>query len=90
MAQVNGLQLTALTRLRHGLQGQINYTWSHCLDEVSNGGFLQFSAGAILSPLPGELARNHGPCDYDIRQISLPNMSTSCRSKCRVTRLDMR
>jgi hypothetical protein len=67
MAQVNGLQLTALTRLRHGLQGQINYTWSHCLDEVSNGGFLQFSAGAILSPLPGELARNHGPCDYDIR-----------------------
>jgi len=63
----NGLQLTAMKRLGRGLQGQINYTWSHCLDEVSNGGFLQFSAGAILSPLPGELARNHGPCDYDIR-----------------------
>jgi hypothetical protein len=63
----HGLQLTAMKRLGHGLQGQINYTWSHCLDEVSNGGFLQFSAGAILSPLPGDLARNHGPCDYDIR-----------------------
>ncbi|HEY6305964.1 MAG TPA: carboxypeptidase regulatory-like domain-containing protein [Candidatus Angelobacter sp.] len=63
----NGLQLTAMKRLTHGLQGQVNYTWSHCLDEVSNGGFLQFSAGAILSPLPGELARNYGPCDYDIR-----------------------
>jgi len=37
------------------------------MDEVSNGGFLQFSAGGILSPLPGELARNYGPCDYDIR-----------------------
>jgi hypothetical protein len=37
------------------------------MDEVSNGGFLQFSAGGILSPLPGELARNDGPCDYDIR-----------------------
>jgi len=63
----NGLQLTAKKRLGHGLQGQINYTWSHCFDEVSNGGLLQFSAGAILSPLPNELARNYGPCDYDIR-----------------------
>jgi len=63
----NGLQLTAMTRLAHGLQGQINYAWSHCLDEVSNGGFLQFSAGGILSPLPGGLQRDYGPCDYDIR-----------------------
>ena len=37
------------------------------MDTVSNGGFLQFSAGGILSPLPGELARDYGPCDYDIR-----------------------
>jgi Carboxypeptidase regulatory-like domain len=62
----NGLQLSASKRLSHGLQGQINYTWSRCLDTVSNGGFLQFSAGGILSPLPGELARDYGPCDYDI------------------------
>src|SRR5487761_95522 len=26
-----------------------------------------FSAGAILLPLPGDLARDRGPCDYDIR-----------------------
>jgi len=63
----NGLQLTAMRRAAHGLQGQINYTFSRCMDEVSNGGFLPFSAGGILSPLPGELARNYGPCDYDIR-----------------------
>lgn len=63
----NGLQLTAMKRLGHGLQGQVNYTWSHCMDTVSNGGFLQFSAAGILSPLPGELARDYGPCDYDIR-----------------------
>jgi Carboxypeptidase regulatory-like domain len=63
----NGLQLTAMKRLGHGLQGQVNYTWSHCMDTVSNGGFLQFSAGGILSPLPGELSRDYGPCDYDIR-----------------------
>ena len=63
----SGLQLTAMKRMGHGLQGQINYTWSHCLDTVSNGGFLQFSAGGILSPLPGDLRRDYGPCDYDIR-----------------------
>jgi hypothetical protein len=63
----NGLQLTAMKRTSHGLEGQVNYTFSRCMDEVSNGGFLQFSAGGILSPLPGELARNYGPCDYDIR-----------------------
>jgi len=37
------------------------------MDTVSNGGFLQFSSGGILAPLPGELARDYGPCDYDIR-----------------------
>jgi hypothetical protein len=63
----NGLQLTGMKRLAHGLQGQFNYTLSRCMDTVSNGGFLQFSAGGILSPLPGELARDYGPCDYDIR-----------------------
>ena len=63
----SGLQLTAIKRIGHGLMGQINYTWSRCMDTVSNGGFLQFSAGGILSPLPGDLARDYGPCDYDIR-----------------------
>ncbi len=63
----NGLQTTAEKRLGHGLQAQVNYTWSHCIDEVSNGGFLPFSAGGILSPLPGDLQRDRGPCDYDVR-----------------------
>jgi hypothetical protein len=63
----DGLQLTAMKRIGHGLMGQINYTWSRCMDTVSNGGFLQFSAAGILSPLPGDLARDYGPCDYDIR-----------------------
>jgi hypothetical protein len=63
----DGLQLSAMKRMGHGLMGQINYTWSRCMDTVSNGGFLQFSAGGILSPLPGDLARDYGPCDYDIR-----------------------
>jgi len=63
----NGLQLTADKRLGHGLQVVVNYTWSHCMDTVSNGGFLPFASGAILTPLPGELGRQYGPCDYDVR-----------------------
>jgi hypothetical protein len=63
----NGLQTTAEKRLGHGLQVQVNYTWSHCIDTVSNGGFLSFSAGGILSPIPGNLQRDRGPCDYDVR-----------------------
>jgi hypothetical protein len=64
----NGLQLTVDKRLGRGIQVQANYTWSHCMDTVSNGGFLPFAAGAILSPLPGALGRQYGPCDYDVRQ----------------------
>jgi len=63
----NGLQVTAEKRVGHGLQARMNYTWSHCLDTVSNGGFLPFSAGGIISPLPGMLGRQYGNCDYDIR-----------------------
>jgi hypothetical protein len=64
----DGLQATVMKRFAKGLMGQVNYTWSRCMDTVSNGGFLQFSAGGILSPLPADLARDYGPCDYDIRQ----------------------
>ncbi|MGA2740987.1 MAG: carboxypeptidase regulatory-like domain-containing protein, partial [Bryobacteraceae bacterium] len=63
----NGLQLTAEKRLAHGLELHANYTLSHCLDTVSNGGFLSFSSAGILSPLPGELGRQYGNCDYDVR-----------------------
>jgi hypothetical protein len=64
----DALQTTAEKRLGHGLQVQANYTWSHCIDTVSNGGFLPFSSGGILSPIPGDLGRDRGPCDYDVRQ----------------------
>lgn len=64
----NGLQLTADKRMSKGLQLTMNYTWSRCMDTVSNGGFLPFAAGGILQPLPGLLGRQYGPCDYDVRQ----------------------
>ncbi|HUK32626.1 MAG TPA: carboxypeptidase-like regulatory domain-containing protein [Vicinamibacterales bacterium] len=66
-SQYNGLQLTLERRPSAGLSWIVNYTLSHAQDDVSNGGFLPFSTGAVLSPLPGELARNWGDADYDVR-----------------------
>ncbi|MGB7267159.1 MAG: TonB-dependent receptor, partial [Terracidiphilus sp.] len=63
----SGLQANVTEQL-HSLTLRANYTFSHCLDEVSNGGLLSFSSQGILSPLPGELSRQYGDCDYDVRQ----------------------
>ncbi len=62
----SGLQLSYSGQIGN-LTLRANYTFSHCLDEVSNGGLLSFSTQGILSPLPGELNRNYGDCDYDVR-----------------------
>jgi len=61
-----GLQ-TVIRKQVAGLTVQGNYTYSHCLDEISNGGLLPFSSLGIISPLPGTLRREYGNCDYDIR-----------------------
>ncbi len=63
----SGLQASVSEQL-HGLTVRGNYTFSHCLDEVSNGGLLIVFSQGILSPLPGELSREYGDCDYDVRQ----------------------
>ena len=61
-----GLQ-TAYAQQWRGLTLHANYTFSHCLDEVSNGGLLAFSTQGLMSPLPGELSRQYASCDYDVR-----------------------
>jgi hypothetical protein len=63
----SGLQ-TVYTQQWGGLTLRGNYTFSHCFDEVSNGGLLAFSTQGLESPLPGELSRQHASCDYDVRQ----------------------
>jgi hypothetical protein len=62
----NGLQ-TVYTQQWGGLTVRGNYSFSHCLDEVSNGGLLAFSTQGLESPLPGELSREYASCDYDVR-----------------------
>jgi hypothetical protein len=62
----SGLQTSASKQIG-GLTVRANYTYSHCIDEVSNGGLLPFSSLGILTPLPGSLRKEYGNCDYDVR-----------------------
>ncbi len=47
---------------------QVNYTYGHALDEVSNGGLFPFNFGSSTSPQdPGNLRGSYGPAAYDVR-----------------------
>src|SRR5260370_11460737 len=67
----DALQATGQKQISHGLTVQLNYTYSHCLDTGSNGGFFSFSAASLnsgsflLSPV--NVKRYYGNCDYDVR-----------------------
>jgi hypothetical protein len=59
---------------RHQISGwgsglvQVNYTYGHAFDEVSNGGLINFTAGSSLSPQdPSNLRGAYGPAEYDVR-----------------------
>lgn len=67
----NALQTTIQKRLSHGLQFAFNHSWSHCLDTVSNGGRFAFGVNGVtnwIHPVPGQLYRMYGNCDFDVRQ----------------------
>jgi hypothetical protein len=47
---------------------QLNYTYSHALDNDSNGGFSPFTVTAIQNPEnPFNVKQNYGDADYDVR-----------------------
>lgn len=47
---------------------QANYTYSHALDEVSNGGLGNFTYGSSQAPDDAKnLRASYGPADYDVR-----------------------
>ena len=69
VSNYNGVVLSVINRSRYLLL-QANYTYSHALDEISNGGFLPFSGAgsSILAPInPFDLSQNYGNADYDSR-----------------------
>ena len=74
VSNYHGVSVSATHRYATG-QVSANYTYSHALDEISNGGFVpmafQFFGASNTSPLyqqdPNNLRSMYGPADYDVR-----------------------
>jgi hypothetical protein len=72
ISNYNGLTVSVRKSLSAGLTFNLNYTWSHALDMVSNGGLLPLNAlqtdTSILSPQnPYNIRANYGNSDLDVR-----------------------
>jgi hypothetical protein len=71
ISNYNGLTLSVQENAWHGLSGRLNYTYSHALDEVSNGGIANEPFSVITSIGvqidPYNLRSNYGAADYDAR-----------------------
>lgn len=73
ISNYNGVTVSLQQNFWHGLSGQFNYTFSHALDESSNGGLLPFAIYySVLGQInPSNLHDNYASSDYDARhQIS--------------------
>ncbi len=70
ISNYNGLTFQYRRAFSHGFQGQVSYTWSHSLDDVSNGGSglpYTFTAHTPTSLINPNISANYGNSDYDIR-----------------------
>jgi hypothetical protein len=69
VSNYNGITLSFQEKSWHGLSGRINYTYSHALDDVSNGGALGFSIynSLIFQTDPYSIRNSYASADYDSR-----------------------
>jgi hypothetical protein len=77
ISNYDGLSLQYRRSFGFGFQGQLSYTWSHALDDLSNGGAGEFYASCsgcsfttLASPI---MSQNYGNADYDIRHNVVGN-----------------
>jgi hypothetical protein len=75
VSNYNGVTGSVAMRQTHGLSLQFSYTWSHALDDVSNGGISQtpYNNSQTLGSLVYQInpaclkCNNYGNADYDVR-----------------------
>ena len=72
VSNYNGLTVEFTRHVSNSLQVQASYTWSHALDDISNGGFLPYNFDTNTSILAPQdpynfRAYNYGNADYDTR-----------------------
>jgi hypothetical protein len=70
----NGLTFSLRKQFSNWVSAHVNYTWSHNLDETSNGGLFQYGFegnNTILGQLNPVSLRtsNYGNTDYDVRHL---------------------
>ena len=68
----NGMVASFKHRMSRWSQGllQVNYTYGHAFDEVSNGGLSNFTVYSTGNPQnPNNLRDAYGPADYDVRHL---------------------
>jgi hypothetical protein len=68
----NGLQGQFKKALSHGLEGQVAYTWGHCIDDGSSGAIsdqFQNSLSTFFWMYPDIRADHRANCDYDQRHV---------------------
>jgi len=80
VANYDGLTVTLQRRFASGISFAFNYTWSHALDDVSNGGISNEQFGlldtdpSINTPQnPFNVKANYGNSDYDVRHYISAN-----------------
>lgn len=75
ISNYNGVTLSLRQRFWHGLQGALNYTYSHSLDDVSNGDLEQYSLTDSLQfqMNPFNPRANYANSDYDLRHYLSAN-----------------
>lgn len=80
VASYNGLTLSFSRRVSAGLTFNVNYTWSHALDDVSNGGInnepfaiLSTDTSITVPQNPFNIRANYGSSDYDVRHYFSAN-----------------
>src|SRR3984885_6232833 len=70
LSNYNGMVISFKHQFVHWTQGvvQVNYTYGHAFDEVSNGGVFAFTSVGLTSPQdPQNLRGAYGSAEYDVR-----------------------
>jgi len=70
-----GVTVSLQQNLFHGLSGRVSYSYSHALDNVSNGGILPYSLNQslLLQIDPTNPNLSYGSADYDQRHLLTAN-----------------
>ena len=71
-ANYNSLQAKITKRMKHGVQIQGAYTWSHSIDD-SNDPIVAAGAGVNFARNPLNPGQDRGNSDHDIRQVGVIN-----------------